>query len=638
MNIIVGTAGHIDHGKTALVKALTGTDADRLPEEKRRGITVDLGFAEMSVGAIHFGFVDVPGHERFVKNMLTGASGVDIAMLVIAADEGVMPQTREHFEICRLLGIQNGIVALTKQDLVDVETDNLARLEIAELVQGSFLADAPVVAVSSVTRNGIDDLTHELVRIAGKLKRGSNDLVSRLPIDRSFSVKGFGAVVTGTLASGEISEGQELELMPDGRRLRVRGLQTHGQKVTKAVRGQRVAVNVSGVDHSEIARGMSLTEPGSLKPTQIMDAEIEVLASASRAARTRQRVRVHIGTTEALARIQVLNERGEIEGGNSDFAQIRLEFPIVAIPAEKFIIRSYSPMATVGGGVVIDPLAHRHRRRDLSDIRQNLAALKSADVDHSEKVNILVKGAGINGITLSGLQHRTGLQMNILVEVLHAAVSRGVLAQAGNIYVDQQQILRLSSELINVLTDFHKREPLAKGLSREVIRGSVFVHVPEDVYQTVTSTLSTKGMVILDKDVIRLASHRTELTPSEAALRHSILKRFQEAGLEVPKIDEVLSNLSPSSQKPDESKKILQLLLDSGEILKVTEEFYFSARPVNDLIESLKERAQRSGDRVIDIPKFKEIAGVSRKYAIPLLEYFDRRNITARAGDKRVIL
>jgi selenocysteine-specific elongation factor len=315
MEIVVGTAGHIDHGKTALVRALTGTDADRLPEEKQRGITIDIGFAELALGEDHFAFIDVPGHERFVKNMLAGASGIDIVMLVIAADEGVMPQTREHFEICRLLGISNGIVVLTKADLVDAETLELAELDAAELVAGSFLENAPVIAASSVTGSGLDELRNSLIAVASARPTRNDRHIPFLPIDRSFVLKGFGTVVTGTLSGGELTTGADIEILPQGRRVRIRGLQTHGRTVEAARPGQRTAVNLAGIDHHEIERGMVLVPPSRLRPTQIFDAHVEVLAECKRPLRTRQRVRVHIGTAEILARVAVLEPAGEIAPG-----------------------------------------------------------------------------------------------------------------------------------------------------------------------------------------------------------------------------------------------------------------------------------------------------------------------------------
>src|SRR5207247_5749293 len=318
-SIIVGTAGHIDHGKTALVRALTGIDADRLPEEKRRGITIDIGFADLDLGDVQIGFVDVPGHERFVKNMLAGAHGIDLVALVIAADESVMPQTREHFQICRLLGVRSGLVVLTKKDLVDEELLAVAQVEAKELVAGSFLEDAPIIAVSSRTGEGIDELKSALREIGLQVPARSTEFITRLPIDRAFTMRGFGAVVTGTLIAGEISEGEELELLPSAVRVRVRGVQVHGVAVKRALAGQRTAVNLSGIETAAIERGMTLAPVGRLRPTQIIDARIQMLGDAPRAIRSRQRVRVHLDATEALARVRVLEATGEIKPGEMAF-------------------------------------------------------------------------------------------------------------------------------------------------------------------------------------------------------------------------------------------------------------------------------------------------------------------------------
>jgi selenocysteine-specific elongation factor len=638
MEVIVGTAGHIDHGKTALVKALTGVDADRLPEEKRRGITVDLGFAEMSIGDVHFGFVDVPGHEKFVKNMLAGASGVDVVLLVVAADEGVMPQTREHFDICRLLGIRHGIVVLTKSDLVDAETLELAKMEVAELVEGSFLADAPVISVSARTGEGIEDLKAALRDVSGSIVSRNTDTVTRLPIDRSFSVKGFGAVVTGTLASGEIVEGQDIELLPDRKRVRVRGLQTHGQTVKRAAAGQRVAVNLGGIDHSRVSRGMVLVEPETIESTQIFDSLIEVLAGAVKPLRSRQRVRVHMGTIEVLARIQVLNEAGEIEPGKTDLAQLRLEMPVVAVPGERFIIRRYSPQMTIAGGEVLDPLAAKHRRKDLDHIRERLSDLLGAKDDHERTVEIVLNGSGAGGVDLKHLQMRTGLSSEVLKEAIRSAVSNGKITQAGGILVDSQRLSDLSASAISELEKFHKQDPLAKGLSRERIREAVFPHVRNEIFETVLDTLARSGKIVADKDMIRLASHRAELSDAEAKLRDRIINIYQAAGLEVPKLDEALSEAAGTGNTSQQARRFLQMLVGTGEIIKVTDDLYFSRAVIDDLITRIRQVVERTGDRVIDVAKFKEISGVSRKYAIPLLEYLDREHVTARAGDKRVVI
>src|SRR5258706_13442328 len=368
-SIIVGTAGHIDHGKTALVRALTGIDADRLPEEKRRGITIDIGFADLDLGEVRIGFVDVPGHERFVKNMLAGAHGIDVVALIIAADESVMPQTREHFDICRLLGVQQGLIVITKKDLVEEDLLQLVRAEAQELVAGSFLEDAPVITVSSRTGEGIEELKTAL-RVAGRQAPSrSSDFITRLPIDRAFTMRGFGAVVTGTLIAGEISEGEELELLPAGARVRVRGVQVHGSPVARASAGQRTAINLGGVEAAAIERGMILAPAGRLRPALAIDVLVNLLESAPRPLRSRQRVRVHLGAAEVLARVRVLAEGGEIKPGQNGLVQLRTETEIVGVLGDRFILRSYSPQITIGGGLILDPFLPPHRAPAIASAR-----------------------------------------------------------------------------------------------------------------------------------------------------------------------------------------------------------------------------------------------------------------------------
>ncbi len=639
MDVIVGTAGHIDHGKTALIKALTGIDADRLPEEKRRGITVDLGFAEMRVDDVHFGFVDVPGHERFVKNMLAGAIGIDFVLLVIAADEGVMPQTREHFDICRLLGVTAGVVVLTKSDLVDAETLELAKLESTELVANSFLENAPMICVSVRTGDGIDTLKRTLTGISTNLPARNDQLVTRLPVDRSFSIKGFGAVVTGTLASGEIVEGAELELLPMGTKVRVRGLQTHGRVVKSAFGGQRVAVNLGGIDHSKIIRGMVLAEPNTLRPTQIIDAAIEVLPIAAKPLRSRQRVRVHIGTIEALARIQVLNTAGEIAAGLTDLAQIRLEMPVVAVPGERFIVRSYSPQATIAGGQVLDTFAEKHRRKEMDLVRLHLNELLDATANVNATVKLLLNAASTSGLNFVELQMRTAATREILKAAIDTGVAEGSIALAGDRYIIANKLNELSKLVESAIGDFHKREPLAKGISREALRESISAHLPTEVFLAVISVMESSGKILLDKDVVRQATYELELSAADLELSTRILTKYKDAGLEVPKLDEALdSSIAATKFTPKQARKFFQLLVDSGEIVKVTSELYFARDAIESLVVSLRQFADKSNGCLIDVAQFKELAGISRKYAIPLLEHLDREHITSRAGDKRVIL
>jgi len=635
MDIIVGTAGHIDHGKTALVRALTGTDTDRLPEEKKRGITIDIGFAEMETENFHFGFVDVPGHERFVKNMLAGASGIDLVLLVIAADEGVMPQTREHFEICRLLGLKRGIVVLTKSDLVDDETLELARLDAAELVAGSFLESAPLVAVSSVSGKGVDELKAELMHSAAQFSSRSSAHVGLLPIDRTFTVKGFGAVVTGTLVTGEISDGAEMELLPSGRRVRVRGLQTHGRPVKTAHAGQRTAVNIAGIDHSEVSRGMLLAEPGVISATQIIDSAIEMLESSPRPLRTRQRVRVHIGTAEVFARVLVLNETGEVAPGESGYVQLRLESATASYAGERFIIRSYSPQRTIGGGQVVIPVAVKHRKRDITETREFLRKLALSFDQNAAFVRLIVMAAGAKGVSVRHLRSQTGWTEAITKASIAAAADS--IEQMGDLLIGSAIVSMLMSNAGSTLANFHRKEPLAAGMPRETFREQAFGQIPNDLIDAVVVRLTSEGKIVAEKELVRLAAHRTDLSPDESAFANRLLATLKEAKFEPPKIDEAIA-ASIGNLRPADAKKLIVLKLRSGEMIKVTDDHYFAASAIDELKAAVRSFAETSSDRVIDVAKFKEIAGVSRKYAIPLLEYFDRERVTVRAGDKRVVL
>ncbi len=638
MDVIVGTAGHIDHGKTSLVKALTGTDADRLPEEKRRGITVDIGFAEMSVGDTHFGFVDVPGHERFVKNMLAGASGIDLVILVIAADDGVMPQTREHFDICRLLTVRSGLVAITKSDLVDAETLELAKLEAAELVENSFLESSPIIAVSSQTGDGIDVIRDALSHAASALQGRQIDRVMRLPIDRSFSMKGFGAVVTGTLASGEVTEGSELELLPVSQKVRVRGLQTHGNSVTSAHSGQRVAVNLAGVDNRDIERGMVLVESDTVVPTQIIDTEIEVLAGSPRPLRSRQRLRFHIGTTEVLARVSVLNDGGEITPGGRDLVQLTMEKPIVAIPNERFIIRSYSPQMTIGGGVIIDNLASKHRRKDLAEVQRFLNDLRSS-TKADTTVNVLINASNAAGLTFADLQTRTGLAATVLRTAIQSVIESGTVIDAGGRYIAMPVFSEMQTSAVEAVEVFHKQHPLAKGITRETLRETSFAYLPNEIFQAVITSLEAAKKIATAGDTIKIARYEKVLSAAETSVSDRIRTIYKNRALEVPKLDEAINeSIAGTSISIIQARKLVQIFLDSRELVKVTDEFYFAGEVITELIGKLKKYAENSNDRLVDVSAFKDLAGISRKYAIPLLEYFDRVKVTVRAGEKRVIL
>jgi selenocysteine-specific elongation factor len=633
-SIIVGTAGHIDHGKTSLVRALTGVDADRLPEEKKRGITIDLGFAELDLGDVRLGFVDVPGHERFVKNMLAGAHGLDLVALVLAADEGVMPQTREHFDICRLLGVKAGLIIVTKTDMVDEDLLELVQMEAAELAAGSFLEDAPILPVSSRAGAGIAELKAALRELALAIPARSQDWTARLPVDRVFTMRGFGAVVTGTLVAGELREGDEMELLPTGAKARVRGLQVHGKAVDTAQAGQRVAVNLGGVDVADIERGMTLAPPGRLRPTQILDARVEVLPDAPRPLRSRARVRVHLGAAEALARVRVLEDGGEIAPGAAGLAQIRLEMPLAAVARERFIIRSYSPSRTIAGGVVLDALASKHRGRELAATRARLNSLQNEN--HAEMVAVYVASSAEKGLRLDDLRARTGWRDETLQAALDEALRGTSVIEVEGVYLAPAAFAKLAEAALSAIEAHHRAEPLAKGLPRETLRERIFAHAAPETFRAVLSRLETQGRIVSDKDIVRSAAHSQTLAPADQQLKDTLAKIYTDAALSPPTWNEALAQTGKTDAA--HARKILQLLFDDGTLRRVTNEFLFYGPALDDLIEKLRAHAAATPDRLIDVAAFKDIAGISRKYAIPLLEYLDLQRVTRRAGDKRVIL
>lgn len=636
-SIIVGTAGHIDHGKSALVRALTGTDPDRLPEEKRRGITIDLGFADLELNGFRFGFIDVPGHERFVKNMLAGAHGIDLLALVIAADEGVMPQTREHFDICRLLGVRNGLVVITKRDLVEAEMLPLVEDEARALVAGSFLEGAPLVAVSAKTGHGLDELKTQLTKIAEQVPPRSADFVMRLPIDRAFSMKGFGTVVTGTLISGQIAEGDELELLPAGVKVRVRGLQVHGQAVKQAHAGQRTAVNLAGADTAQIERGMVLAPAGRLRPTQIIDVWIDLLPGVARSVRTRSRIRFHIGAAEGLGRVTVLDGPAEIPAGGGALAQLRLEAPVVALHDDRFILRSYSPADTIGGGRVVNPFAPKHRRKDVSGAVQLLRSMTNAE--RATKFAGFVRTADKHGARLSDLAAATGWTNEVLAQAARDASKESSVIEAGGVYVSSESFALLSSNVVAELEHHHKREPLARGMLRETLREKLFAHSLPELFGAVIGALEASGEVVSEKDVVRASGHRVDLSDKDAELSAKIEKLYLDAGVEAPSLDEAMTRAGVATAQRAQARKILQLLLDSRKLVRIQGEMFMHAEVIESLKTKLQTYArQHEPERLIDVPTFKTLAGVSRKYAIPLLEYFDRVPVTRRAGDKRLIL
>jgi len=636
-SIIVGTAGHIDHGKSALVRALTGLDPDRLPEEKKRGITIDLGFADLDLGDLRIGFVDVPGHERFVKNMLAGAHGIDVVALVIAADEGVMPQTREHFDICRLLGVQTGLIVITKTDLVEEDLIPLVRAEAEELVAGSFLDGAPMLGVSAKTGGGLSELKVALRELAEQVPARSNDSISRLPVDRAFTMKGFGAVITGTLVTGEIAEGDELQLLPSLTRVRARGLQVHGKTVPRAIAGQRTAVNLGGIDTAMIERGMVLAPIARLRATQIVDATLSVLPNAARTLRSRTRVRVHIHGAEVLARLQVLTEGGQLAPGDTGFVQLRLEAPVVAVFGERFIIRSYSPSQTAAGGLILDPFAAKHRGRNLGQVRQLLKKLVVAN--GADLVSLFVESSGDHGQRFADLAARTGWNDKTLTHALTQANESSAVIECEGVFVSKATFELLKQSAVDEVNQYHRREPLARGEARETLRERCFAHTPPEVFRAVLLALEREGALVSDRDVVRAQTHTVELSGVDAELRDRLDQVYEKADLEPPSLDEAMQEAKVANSQKNHGRKVLQLLIDAQTLVRVQGEFFFHRKALDKLITRLREFGdQHEPGRTIDVATFKDLAGVSRKYAIPLLEFLDRERITRREGDRRAIL
>jgi selenocysteine-specific elongation factor len=636
-SIVVGTAGHIDHGKSALVQALTGTDPDRLKEEKARGITIDLGFAHAEIGGRPFAFVDVPGHERFVKNMLAGAGGIDLVVLVVAADESVMPQTREHFDICRLLHVATGVVALTKADLADADMLEIARLDVRDLVAGSFLDRAPIVPVSVRDGRGLDELRAALLQAATGVAPRPIDGPARLPIDRVFSMKGFGTVVTGTLVSGRIAVDSDLILMPGGRPVKVRGVQVHGERRQEAAAGQRTAINLGGVEVTDISRGQELVTPGAFAESRVVDATVDVL-SAARALKHGARVRFHQGTSEIIGRIAIVDPAATvIASGGSGFVRLRLEAPAVLARGDRYILRAYSPPATIAGGAVLDPVPPRSRIRSAaaSARLRGLAIDRSSSLVDSQRraAAILIADAGQAAMPTAALVWRVGVNPG-QVDALVAALSHESAAvAAGDVLVAPAEIDRLAEAILRTLADHHRLQPLSEGIPREELRAQLFRRGHPAVFDRAIERLAQAGKIAL-RDRVALAGHRLELSPEEATVRDSIERTYRDAGLTPPDPSTIAAAIGVGVPVADRIVKLLQ----RQKVLVKVDVLLFHEAALKGLKADIAALKTAAPPARIDVATFKQRYGVSRKFAIPLLEYLDRERVTRRAGDVRVVL
>lgn len=636
-SVVVGTAGHIDHGKSALVRALTGTDPDRLQEEKARGITIDLGFAHLDLGDVGAAFVDVPGHERFVRNMLAGAGGIDAVLLVIAADESVMPQTREHFQICRLLQVPAGIIVLTKCDAADADMREIARLEAREMVEGSFLERAPIVEVSAKTGDGLDRLRAGISALAARVPVRPAARPPRLPIDRVFSVKGFGTVVTGTLVSGRLTLDQEAVVLPRGRAVKVRGLQEHGRRVDRAEAGRRIAVNLGGVDVADLGRGDTLTTAGAFEPARRLDAVVDVLAGG-RPLKHGARVRFHQGTSEVLGRVAVAaipgggRELSEIPSGATAFARIRLEGPVVLTRGDRFILRAYSPPVTIGGGIVLDPQPPRGPIRTPAGIARFARIGERGPEEDDRAVQQFVDDAGGIGLPRTSLIDRAGLSGAAAAVMIDRLRARGAVAVVGDLLVAPAVVATLGERLVAAVRAHHAADPLGEGLPREEARERIFRRASPIVFEHVIGRLAA-ARTIVARERLALAGHAPALSPQESAAETKLEAAYREAGLAPP---DLASAAQATGVAADVAERVSQLLVRRKTLLRIGG-LLFHAAPLASLKAEVKA-LKGLGDARVDVASFKARYGISRKYAIPLLEYLDRERVTRRVGDVRRVI
>jgi selenocysteine-specific elongation factor len=628
--IILGTAGHIDHGKTSLIKALTGIDTDRLKEEKLRGITIELGFAWLDLpGGQRVGIVDVPGHEKFVKNMVSGASGIDLVALIIAADEGVMPQTKEHLDICSLLNVKHGLVVLTKIDMVDEEWLEMVTDDVQGFLKGTFLEGAPVLPVSSLSGQGLPEFLEALEALCKEVPERTSGGLFRLPVDRVFTMKGFGTVVTGSLVSGKVRVGETIMIYPSGIQSKVRGIQVHGQTVDQAVASMRTAINFQGVDRNAIARGDVVGGVNTLKPSYMVDALLVCLPSNEKPLKNRTKVRLHTGTSEILARA-ILLDREELSPGETAVAQFRLESPVAVVKDDRLVIRSYSPIRTIGGGQILNPVPRKHKRFK----KPLVTELKGlAESPAKEIITYHLRESGILGIRFSELRLMTNLSEKDLEHQLQLLLSQRAIVQLdreNRTFIHGAIFDGLRQKATKILESYHRDHPLKAGMSRQGLMSKVAPSLSSKLFGLLIQDLTKSNTVIQEKEVVRLSGHRVALEADQKDVRHRIEQTYLQCGLQPPYFRDLVASLGQNSTHV---KEILMHMLAEGIIVKVKEDLYFHRRVIDNLKNRLVSYLKANSE--ITTPQFKEMTGVSRKYTIPLIEYFDSTKATIRVGDIR---
>ncbi|MCK8601267.1 selenocysteine-specific translation elongation factor [Desulfoferrobacter suflitae] len=630
--VILGTAGHIDHGKTSLIRAMTGIDTDRLKEEKLRGITIELGFAYVDLpNGDRLGIVDVPGHERFVRHMVAGATGIDMVALIIAADEGVMPQTREHMEICQLLRVKKGLVALTKIDLVDdPEWIEMVKEDVAEFLTGTFLEGAPIVPLSAATGEGMEEFKGVLTRLVESIEPRNADGPFRLPVDRVFSMRGFGTVVTGTSISGRLHIGAPVIVYPSGHKTKVRGIQVHNEEVEEVLPGQRTAVNLQSTERALIQRGHVVATPGALVPSHMVDVHLELLSSAPRVLKNRAKIRFHTGTSENLATLVLLNE-DELKPGEKSFAQIRLDEPIAVLRGDRFVIRSYSPVLTIGGGSILHPLPHKHKGHDKRAAAKTLATLLEGDEPSIILWHIL--DAGWGGVSEQELRIRVNVATKPFEKTLQQFISqkKAILYDKENRRLIHPDVMeKLRNIILESLADYHQRFPLKTGMPKEELAAQLPRPVDVKLYNFLLRQLAEDEQLVQEMEWVRLATHKIDLTKDEEVIRQRVESEYLQAGLQPPFFREVTARLPGT---PRQHQDVLEWMFSQGILIKVKEDLYFHRAALDSLKRRLMEFFKENEE--LSAPQFKEITQASRKYTIPLLEYFDTQKVTVRVGDVR---
>ncbi|MDX2502478.1 MAG: selenocysteine-specific translation elongation factor [Deltaproteobacteria bacterium] len=628
--IIVGTAGHIDHGKTSLIKAITGTNTDRLKEERERGITIELGFASLDLpGGQHLGIVDVPGHEKFVKNMVAGATGIDIVVMVIAADEGVMPQTREHMEICALLGIEHGLIAMTKTDMVEEDWLELALEDIREFCHGTFLEEAPILPVSSVTGEGIPELISTLDEIAGSIPLRPPSSLFRLPIDRVFTMKGFGTVITGTLVAGKINVGDTIMVYPTGITSKVRGLQVQKQSAESAAAGMRTAINFQGLDRAAVKRGEVLSVPGGLVASYMVDISFHYLASNKKPLKNRTLVRFHTGTSEVMGYLILLDQE-ELPAGQTTVAQLRLDSAVAIVKDDRFVVRSYSPVRTIGGGQVLNPIPQKHKRlRD--DVVEGLQQL--ADDDPEAVISQQIQQAGYGGVSFAHLKIMTNLTDKQLDTACQHLLSQKTIIQTDKekrIFLHQSTFDQLKQRASEYLGAYHADNPLKAGMPKEELKSKFPQLSDSKVFNLILNQMIKSNQIVQEENTVRLSDHRVALGADQSKIRKKILDLYHQGSLQPPYFRDVPNLLDVD---PHHTNDVMLLLVEEGQIVKTKDDLYFHIDAITELKNRLVNFLKTNGD--ITTPQFKEMTGASRKFVIPLIEYFDASKVTLRVGDSR---